>query len=42
MVEKVFAALDKAGAGSIDVSEIIKVFDVSQNPAFIDGRKTRD
>jgi RNAse (barnase) inhibitor barstar len=42
MVEKVFASLDKAGAGSINVSEIIKVFDVSQNPAFIERRKTRD
>jgi hypothetical protein len=41
-VEKVYADLDKAGAGSIAVSDIIKVYDVSQNPAFIDGRKTRD
>jgi hypothetical protein len=42
MVEKVFAALDKGGAGSIAVSDIIKIFDVSQNPAFIERRKTRD
>jgi hypothetical protein len=42
MVEKVYAALDKAGAGLIAVSDIIKVFDVSQNPAFIERRKTRD
>jgi hypothetical protein len=41
-VEKVFTALDKEGAGSVTVGEIIKVFDVSQNPAFIDRRKTRD
>ena len=42
MVEKVYSALDKAGAGSTAVTDIIKVFDVSQNPAFIDRRKTRD
>lgn len=41
-MDKVYASLDKAGAGSIAVSDIIKVFDVSQNPAFIDRRKTRD
>jgi hypothetical protein len=41
-LEKVVSTLDKSGSGQINVSDIVAVFDVSQNPAFIERRKTRD
>jgi Ca2+-binding EF-hand superfamily protein len=42
IVHKVIDSLDKAASGSINVSDIVNVFDVSQNPAYIERRKTRD
>lgn len=42
ILNKVVNSLDKSGSGSISVSDIVSVFDVSQNPAFIERRKTRD
>ena len=41
-MEKVVSTLDKSGSGQINVSDIVAVFDVSQNPAFIERTKTRD
>jgi len=42
MVKKAFAMLDKDGSGKITVSDIAGIYDVSMNPLFLEGRKTRD
>ena len=42
MVMKAFAMLDKDGAGGISISDIAGIYDVSMNPEFLEGRKTRD
>ena len=42
MVKKAFAMLDKNGSGVITVSDIAGIYDVSQNPEFLEGRKTKD
>jgi len=42
MVKKAFAMLDKSGNGTITVSDIAGIYDVSQNPEFLEGRKTKD
>lgn len=42
MVEKAYAMLDRDGSGQLDVKDIIGVYDVSMNPEFIEGRKTKD
>jgi len=42
MVGKAFAMLDKDGSGAIQISDIAGIYDVSMNPEFLEGRKTRD
>jgi Ca2+-binding EF-hand superfamily protein len=42
MVGKAFQMLDKDGSGQITISDISGIYDVSMNPEFLEGRKTRD
>ena len=42
MVEKAFAMLDKDGSGQITVKDIAGIYDVSMNPEFLEGRKSRE
>ena len=42
MVKKAFAMLDRSGNGTITTSDIAGIYDVSQNPEFLEGRKTKD
>jgi len=42
MVMKAFAMLDKDGSGAIQVKDIAGIYDVSMNPEFLEGRKTRE
>ena len=42
MVEKAFNMLDKDGQGGISLQDIAGIYDVSMNPEFLEGRKTRD
>jgi len=42
MVLKAFAMLDKNGSGSITVSDITKIYDVSMHPDFIERRATKE
>lgn len=42
MVLKAFAMMDKNGSGTITVSDIAAVYDVSKNPEFIEKRLTKD
>lgn len=42
MVKKAFIMLDKDGSGKVTVSDISGIYDVSMNPEFLEGRKTKD
>lgn len=42
MVNKAFAILDKSNEGVITVSDIIGTYDVSMNPEYIEGKKTKE
>lgn len=42
MVEKAFQMLDKDNQGGITLSDIAGIYDVSMNPEFLEGRKSRD
>ena len=42
MVKKAFAMLDKDQSGVITISDISHIYDVSMNPEFLEGRKTKD
>ena len=42
MVKKAFARLDTNGSGEITVSDICNIYDVSKNPDFLEGRKTKE
>jgi len=42
MVQKAFAMLDKKGDGQITLCDVSSIYDVSMNPEFLEGRKTRD
>jgi Ca2+-binding EF-hand superfamily protein len=42
MVDKAFARLDMNGSGEITISDIAGIYDVSMNPEFVEGRKTKD
>lgn len=42
MVDKAFFLMDKDGSGKINMKDIANIFDVSQNPDFKDGKKTRE
>ena len=41
MVKKAFAVLDTDGSGVIKVNDIDGIYDVSMNPEFLEGRKTK-
>ena len=42
MVKKAFAMMDKSGNGTISKEDICNIYDVSMNPEFLEGRKTKD
>jgi Ca2+-binding EF-hand superfamily protein len=42
MVEKAFQMLDIDGKGGVSIKDIAGIYDVSMNPEFLEGRKTRD
>lgn len=42
MVQKAFAMLDRDGSGQITISDIQGIYDVSMNPEFLEGKKTKD
>lgn len=42
MVQKAFSRLDINNSGSLTVHDIHGIYDVSMNPDFLEGRKTRD
>lgn len=42
MVKKAFTRLDTNGSGTITIDDIAHIYDVSKNPEFLEGRKTRD
>ena len=42
MVKKAFSRLDIDGSGTITIDDISGIYDVSMNPEFLEGRKTRD
>jgi Ca2+-binding EF-hand superfamily protein len=42
MVEKAFAMLDKNRSGTISIEDIVGIYDVSMNPEFIEGRKSKE
>ena len=42
LVDKAFAIMDKDGTGTITVSDIKEIYDVTQDPRFIEGSMTRD
>jgi len=42
MVNKAFAMMDRDGSGVINIDDIGAIYDVSMNPEFLEGRKTRE
>jgi calcyphosin len=42
MVKKAFAILDTDRSGVIKVNDIDGIYDVSMNPEFLEGRKTKN
>ena len=42
MVDKAFAMMDQDGSGQLRVNDIGGIYDVSMNPEFLEGRKTRE
>lgn len=42
MVEKAFATVNRTHSGTISISDIDAIYDVSQNKDFIEGKKTRN
>lgn len=42
MVNKAFAMMDRDGSGVINIQDIGSIYDVSMNPEFLEGRKTRE
>lgn len=42
MVNKAFQMMDRDGSGQLTISDIASIYDVSMNPEFLEGRKTRD
>ena len=42
MVNKAFAMMDRDGSGIINIDDIGQIYDVSMNPEFLEGRKTRE
>lgn len=41
IVKKAFSILDNSGNGVVTVSDITNVYDVSMNPEFLEGKKTK-
>lgn len=42
MVKKAFKMLDRDASGKITTSDIAGIYDVSMNPEFLEGRKTKE
>lgn len=42
MVDKAFAMMDRDQSGQLNIQDIASIYDVSMNPEFLEGRKTRD
>jgi len=42
MVGKAFRMMDRDGSGQLNIQDLISIYDVSMNPEFIEGRKTRE
>jgi Ca2+-binding EF-hand superfamily protein len=42
MVEKAFSILDKDGSGQIRASDVINIYDVSNQKEFKEGKKTKE
>jgi len=42
MVNKAFAMMDRDGSGVLNIQDIGSIYDVSMNPEFLEGRKTRE
>ena len=42
MVNKAFAMMDRDQSGVINIQDIGGIYDVSMNPEFLEGRKTRE
>ena len=42
MVKKAFQILDTNGSGSLTVQDIAGIYDVSMNPEFLEGKKSKD
>lgn len=42
IVEKAFVMMDKNQSGDLGINDIASIYDVSMNPEFLEGRKTRD
>ena len=42
MVDKAFAMMDRDGSGVVTLQDIAGIYDVSMNPEFLEGRKTRE
>ena len=42
MVKKAFSILDTNGSGNITIGDISHVYDVSMNPEFLEGKKSKD
>ena len=41
-MNKAFAMMDRDGSGIINIDDIGQIYDVSMNPEFLEGRKTRE
>lgn len=42
MVKKAFSILDTNGSGTITVDDIGHIYDVTMNPEFLEGKKSKD
>jgi len=42
MVKKVFAMMDRDGSGLLNCADIDGIYDVSMNPEFLEGKKTKE
>ena len=42
MVNKAFRMMDQDNTVNINIQDITRIYDVSRNPEFLEGRKTRD
>jgi len=42
MVKKAFSILDTNGSGTITISDISHIYDVTMNPEFLEGKKSKE